>query len=415
MRMCRHGGKTMLKSLIGLTGCALASLAALPAAAQGTPPRMIGTLNVANLCSAVEVQAVELEPVHDTVTYQYQNLLYIAAGVSAADTEEAVNRKIRDFLNAHMPELLCNQVNFTVRNGNLLKLGVARQVDPFLFDVLEAWKPDLNQVDVADGFTVLDYIEQRGDTYKPGQTRTYETLYKRFRAAGALHRFEIAATGKPLPPVESTAQALAKLESKAQAGDFYSAMRLADIYRDGRILNGPIPPSSDRMRLWLERAGALAVAARNVSDAHWLGMTYGSLKDRAAELRWYAKAVELGGTPPKDRPPRGWFEANLELGKAYALGDGVPRNLDLALLHVTRANETAWSPGSGAIPLSQRWMGYVAELRGDRDMAARWYRTARYAAGTNDVPPGSGQSIEKWLAANGLPRCGIDIYGKKDC
>jgi hypothetical protein len=43
--------------------------------AQNPAPRMIGGVNVANLCSAVETQAYELDPFHDSIIYQYQTLL----------------------------------------------------------------------------------------------------------------------------------------------------------------------------------------------------------------------------------------------------------------------------------------------------------------------------------------------------
>jgi hypothetical protein len=378
---------------------------------------MIGGINVANLCSAVETQAYELDPFHDSIIYQYQTLLYREAGVKPADGEAVVNEKLRRYMNARLPEMQCNLINFNPRNGNLLKLAVARQVDPFLNDAIRIWKIDLNQVDAIDGFTMLDYAEQRMDTYKPDRLkrRPFENIYGRLRKAGAKHRFEIAANGAALPPVESAQAALAKLESKAKGGDFFSAIRLASIYQTGRILNGPIAPDPAKMRQWLTLAGNLVLASRNVSDAHWLGMFRGGINERAAELSWYAKALELAGNFPKDHPPKGIFDASLELAKAYAQGDGVARNLDVALAHATRANETAWSPGSSAIPVSQRWMGYVYEQRGDIDKAARWYRTGRYDSTSKQDPPSVAAGIGPWLTAKGLPKCCVDIDGQKDC
>lgn len=405
-------------STSALAAALLLAGAATSALGQSAPRRMIGTLDVAELCAAVDVQTIELEPVHDSVAYQFQNMLFKAAGVQAADDQEAINRKMRAFFNAHMPELLCANGFFTPKNGNILKYAVRNGGgNPLLDDVLANWKPDLDQVDAADGFTVLDFIEQKMDTYKPDKyrRRAFEADYARFRKAGARHRYELAAAGKPLPPVESVASVLGKLETKAGTGDFYSAIRLATIYRSGRILNGPMPPDPAKMRLWLERAAALATASRDVSDSHWLGMFYGELKERDAELRWYTKAVEFGMPPPKSMIPKGWWESNFELGKAYAQGDGVPRDLERAQWHLERARESAWAPGDSAIPISQRWMGYLAELRGDIDKAARWYRTARYAFATKDDPPSLAKGIEPWLAAKGLPKCGINSDGNKDC
>ncbi|MCM0000408.1 MAG: hypothetical protein NBV68_13570 [Erythrobacter sp.] len=407
----------MLSRLARLAGATVLSLVAASATAQSPAPRMIGGLNVANLCSAVDSQAYELEPIHDSILYQYQTLLYRAAGVQAADPEAAVNEKLRRFINANLSAMKCNMINFNPRHGNILKLGVARQADPFIDDVIRNWKVDLNHVDALDGFTMLDYAEQRMDTYKPDKlkTRPFEDIYRRLRKAGAKHRFELAASGAALPQVESAQAVLARLESKAKGGDFFSAIRLASIYQTGRILNGPIAPDPAKMRQWLALAGNLALASRSVSDAHWLGMFHGGINERAAELSWYAKAVELAGNFSKDMPPRGIFDASLELAKAYSQGDGVASNLDLALSHATRANETAWSPGSSAIPVSQRWMGFVYEQRGDIDKAARWYRTARYAFTSKQDPPSVAAGIQPWLTAKGLPKCGVDIYGNKDC
>lgn len=407
----------MLSRLARLAGISVLSLAAASAMAQTPAQPAAGGLNVASLCTAVDSRAYELEPFHDSILYQYQTQLYRAAGVQTADTEAIVNDKVRRFVNANLAAMKCNMINFNPRNGNILKLAVARQVDPFLDDAIRSWKIDLNHVDALDGFTMLDYAEQRMDAYKPTtlKLRPFEDIYRRLRKAGAKHRFELAASGKALPPVESAQSALAKMESKAQAGDFFLALRLASIYQSGRILNGPIAPDPASMRAWLERAGNIASASRNVSDAHWLGMVYGSINERAAEVRWYTRAVEFAGNFPKEQPPRGIFEASLALAKAYAQGDGVPRNLDMALSHATRANETAWSPGSSAIPVSQRWMGYVHEQRGDIDKAARWYRTARYAFASKEDPPSVAGGIEPWLAAKGLPKCGVDINGNKDC
>lgn len=406
-----------------LSTCALAAALLLAGTAtqtwgQSPPKRMIGTLDVAELCAAVDNQTVELEPVHDTVLYRFHNMLYKAAGVQAADDQEAVNRKMRVFFNAHMPELLCANGFFTPRNGNILKYAVRNGGgNQLIDDVLAEWKPDLDQVDAVDGLTVLDFIEQKMDTYKPEPywARPFEQDYARFRKAGARHRYELVAAGKALPPVESVTSALAKLESKAQTGDFYSAIRLATIYRNGRILNGPMPPDPAKMRLWLDRAAALATASRDVSDVHWLGMFYGELKEREAELRWYAKAVEFGMPPPKSMIPEGWWESNLELGKAYAQGNGVPRDLERAQWHLDRAGESAWGPGDRAFPLTYRWLGYLAEQRGDLGKAARYYRSGSMAGEFDYLVPGSTMRLSQWFAAKGVPKCGPNIYNNSTC
>jgi tetratricopeptide (TPR) repeat protein len=391
---------------------------AMPTDVRAAPPRMIGSLHVGNLCAAVASQTEELEPMHDTIMYQYQTLLYNAAGVVTTDSESVVAQKVGSFINANISELRCNPVDFTPANGNLLKYAIARGADPFIDDVLRVWKVGLNHVDPVDGFTVLDYIEQRGDTYKPGTTSLFEQRYKKFRAAGAKHRLELAKAGATLPPVESVEQALSRLEANALEGNFYSAIRLATIHRDGRLLNGPIQPNPAKARLWLERAEKLALANGNesaTSDAHWVGMFYAALKDRPMELHWYKKAVEAAQRLTQTTERIGWAESNFELGRAYALGEGVPRDLDLALLHMGRSAASPSNNELRGVPHSRRWMGYIHEAKGDLDTAARWYRWARSSYDWNYIVLGFGKSLDAWFAARGLPKCGPDIHGQESC
>jgi hypothetical protein len=172
---------------------AFAAIVALSVSSTADADVSAGKLDVADLCSAVATQTLEYEPFHPTVLYQYQNIIYLAAGVSLSDSQDDINAKVRQTLNQNMPQLLCNQVNFTPRNGNILKLAVARQAGPFIDDVIYRWKPNLNQIDVTDGRTVLDYIANRNSGLDPnsGFSKTLLLYYERFRAVGAKTRAEL--------------------------------------------------------------------------------------------------------------------------------------------------------------------------------------------------------------------------------
>ncbi len=147
--------------------------------------------NFASFCTAVDSKELEPNTRHDTVLYQYQNMLIEAAAVAPHDSPEDAYGKIRAFMNANAASLTCNMVNFNPRNGNVLKLAVARQFDEFIWDALTNWRVDPNQIDATDGRTVLDYITDRRATAGPNFARALDRYHEAFRAAGARYASEL--------------------------------------------------------------------------------------------------------------------------------------------------------------------------------------------------------------------------------
>ena len=169
----------------------LAFAICISASATATEAQVPGELNIRTFCNAVDSKVPAGTFSHDTVLYFYQDMLVEAAGVSASDSPEIAYGKIRLFMDANSASLVCNLTNFNPRNGNVYKLAVARQFDGFIHDALDNWHVDLNQVDVADSKTVLDYITDRRATAGPTYARTLDRYYARFRAAGARHAREL--------------------------------------------------------------------------------------------------------------------------------------------------------------------------------------------------------------------------------
>lgn len=163
-------------------------IAVSPVAAEA---QVQARFNYGSFCTAVDSKEIELRSTHETVLYQYQTMVYDAAGVVPSDSPEIAYEKSRVFINANAPSLLCNMVNFNPRNGNMLKLAVARQFDEFIWDALTNWRVDPNQIDATDGKTVLDYITDRRASAGPTYARTLDRYYARFRAAGARHAREL--------------------------------------------------------------------------------------------------------------------------------------------------------------------------------------------------------------------------------
>lgn len=172
---------------------AMAGSLALAAAIQReASPR---ELRAENLCAAVESQAIELQPRHPDVVYQFQTLLYDAARVRPGDASPVAATKVGALFARRMPDFLCTPVNFVPQGGNILKLAVSRQADAFIDDALLVWRIDLNQVDRADGGTLLDYvrIKVRNAGSNASLAGVYQRYYDRFRKAGAKHAAELTA------------------------------------------------------------------------------------------------------------------------------------------------------------------------------------------------------------------------------
>ena len=150
-------------------------------------------LNAVAFCSAVESKLTETQPIHSSVRYRYQNLIYTAACIVSGDSNETIRAKIQNFWNRFHGEMTCNQYNFNPRNGSVLKLAVIRQSNRFIDDALSNWRIGLNHVDETDHLTVLDYIELRKAQAGPTSPMavTYQRYYDRFRSAGAKHSREL--------------------------------------------------------------------------------------------------------------------------------------------------------------------------------------------------------------------------------
>ncbi len=392
---------------------ALAGTAALaaPGSAQEKPNwRFDGVLDPRELCAGVATQTVEFEPRHDTVLYMYQSELYDAAGVVKSDSEEALNTKVRKLLNERMPQLLCNQFNFVPANGNILKLAVARQNDDFIYRVLNEWKPDLNQVDAADGRTVLDYIAWQRDRYGPTQSahRSFQRMYDDFRKAGAKLRSELETSGAIGAIAQEQSHILAGHAAKAQAGDFQAALTLWGAYtgRD-KVYGQPIPADPAASQKWRRRAEDIALAAGESKKFVQLGYAYKGENDAVA-AQWFERAVAL------DNP-----EAQFLLGRAFAEGTGVPKDLERALALMTRAN--ARDPAG----LSLLWGGSINGWLGRGDAQIAWYRTA-WQQGVRTFPvPGYPTPplslgdlrgpLAHWFDDHKVNVCGRTIWGDSSC
>lgn len=384
-----------------------AALCSAGIGSEASAQRMAGPLHVQNFCAAVQNQTEELEPRHDSILYRYQTLIYDAAGVEPHDNEAAVTLKVGSFLNANMPKLLCEFVDFNPRFGNILKLAVARQSDPFLRDALRVWKVDLNQVDDADGATVLDYIVRKRTEAGSNKNLVdlYQRLFDQFRRAGAKLRSELEASGQVLSPAEGQKKLIAEIGARAERGDFSAALKLYNAYEGrGDIFGQPVAPDKEAARRWRQRAEQIALAGTSPTDPYWIGISYSSAASPLAAT-WFERAAERGNR-----------DAMYELGRMYAMGESVERDLPRAL---------EWMERAGGLELggsSLLWAGSINGWLGRKDAQIGWYRLAwqqgvRTAAVPGfDYAPGPMRSpLNEWFRVNGIDKCGTTIKGDRSC
>jgi len=131
-------------------------------------------------------------PLSKRYTYMYQRRIFEAAGVDVnKDSEDEIARKVSGVWELYEDKAICNNLAFDVKDGSVLKYGVATKFDAFIYDIIK-WKINLNKVDASDNRTLLDYIQfQIWRTEGTSIERKLQGYMKQLRAAGAKFRSEL--------------------------------------------------------------------------------------------------------------------------------------------------------------------------------------------------------------------------------
>jgi hypothetical protein len=148
-----------------------------------------------NICSSIGGFVKDPAP-RGEYSYMYQRKIYDAACVDLQkDSEALMKRKIQEMWRIDerqpRPRMTCNNLQFDVASGNILKFAVSTRFQEFLEDA-EYWGVNLNRVDASDQRTVLDYLKDELDrTSHPSTRSTLQVYYNTLRRAGAKHRAEL--------------------------------------------------------------------------------------------------------------------------------------------------------------------------------------------------------------------------------
>lgn len=107
------------------------------------------------------------------------------------DSEEEIGRKIKAVWDSNEEKLICNNTQFDITDGSLIKYAVNMKFDDFLLDLVK-WKVNLNKIDESDGRTVLDYVKFHIEKEKGlGTEPILKRYYNLLREAGAKHKYEL--------------------------------------------------------------------------------------------------------------------------------------------------------------------------------------------------------------------------------
>lgn len=142
-------------------------------------------VDVAKLCPLVANQTTHRDDVLGT-RYAYQQEIYQASCIVPADSPDARREKIREFWRRSGASLTCTQLDFTVKDGHLLKLAVQKNAQDFVEEAVLDWKVDLNQVDASDHRTVLDFVAaEQVRSAGTNRARIYKKYFDLLRENGA--------------------------------------------------------------------------------------------------------------------------------------------------------------------------------------------------------------------------------------
>lgn len=144
-----------------------------------------------NLCMMIDGRSAD-DKGDGKVKYMYQRRILEGSCVDIdKDSPQVRNEKIRKAWSKVENELFCNNTQFDIQNGSLIKFAVASKFDNFIEDVIE-WKVNLNKVDSTDQNTVLDYVKVHIDRNKGNPiAQKLQIYYDRLKKAGAKHKSEL--------------------------------------------------------------------------------------------------------------------------------------------------------------------------------------------------------------------------------
>ena len=127
-------------------------------APSGTGSGVMDPTRIIGLCDHVFSRT--RAPADSGVRFEYEQIIYAAAGVVPGDTPEQIRLKIQALWDGHQDRFKCSSNDFDVSSGSILKYAISARSFSFLNTASQRWQLNLNYVDSVDGRTMLDYLQE---------------------------------------------------------------------------------------------------------------------------------------------------------------------------------------------------------------------------------------------------------------
>lgn len=341
-------------------------------------------LNLSRVCYAVSNKAEDKD--HPERQPMYRSVLYKVAGVDPArDHEGLVRRKMQTWWQRYGDLVECGSTP-SFGGKSLLKLATEHDNSQFLNDVVTTWQLPLNKVDMSDGWTVLDYLQDRLDA-RPEDYRI-APMYSQLRHAGALHRAELEEKGLLKKPADLQAEYLKQHKEAAGRGETSSMWYLVRAYARGQHV---LADRAEAMR-WLEKMQQHSIGNHDYDNMVWIGYAY-QPDDR-----------EVRDVPADDRQFYAWMKraadgnnptGMLWAGRGLLYGTGITSDVQAGIAMLKKGYSV--KPDD----LTALELGRAYNQLGDIPTAATWLRLA-----PGLQPVSKGVLVEDWFKLNGLTTCG---------
>lgn len=148
-------------------------------------------MKLKNICMTIDSRTKDPNPIGNYI-YLYQRKIVDAAGVDInKDSPEVIREKIIRMWTLFEPLLVCDNLQFDVSSGNIIKYAISTLFDEFVYDMV-TWKVPLNKIDNSDNKTALDYLRSQIERNKGNALEPkLQNYYKLLRGAGARHKSEL--------------------------------------------------------------------------------------------------------------------------------------------------------------------------------------------------------------------------------
>lgn len=146
---------------------------------------------VDNVCAYVSSGAKDPNPMWPQYKFKYQRIILEASRVEPTDTPEIIQKKVSAMWPLFQDYIACT---WEIPLGSFLKYGLTSSgyADTFFFDIVRNWKVPLNDIDPADGKTLLDYLDEKAVLHKTSVLGPKLRFYHdRVRAEGAKYKSEL--------------------------------------------------------------------------------------------------------------------------------------------------------------------------------------------------------------------------------